>query len=205
MAEVLEAASTYPTTFKRKTNVSLSVLGVGRGNYQDATMELLADKGNGNYSYLDDLKEAKKMLVSELGGTLYTIAKDGKLQIEFNPINIKGYRLIGYENRMLAAEDFNDDKKDAGELGAGHSITALYEIISTGSKDNESLRSVDPLKYQTQEPSNYADRSGEMLTVKFRYKAPTGETSQLIEQSLRRAICTAPHPTTSSGRLRWLS
>ena len=172
---------------KRKTNVFLSVLGVGSGNYQDATMELLADKGNGNYSYLGNLDEAKKVLVRELSGTLYAIAKDVKLQIEFNPINIKGYRLVGYENRMLAAEDFNDDKKDAGELGAGHAVTALYEIILHSSKDTTSIRKTDPLKYQTQEPSNYAGMSGEMMTVKFRYKEPTGETSKLIEQSLRRS------------------
>src|ERR687889_594472 len=117
---------------KRASGIFLSVLGVGNDNLKDSTMEKLADKGNGNYSYLDSLQEARKVLVREAGSTLVTIAKDVKLQVEFNPKHVVGYRLIGYENRMLRHEDFNDDKKDAGEIGAGHSIAAMYEIVPTG-------------------------------------------------------------------------
>ena len=117
---------------QRESGVFLSVLGVGTGNLKDSTMEKLADKGNGNYAYLDSLHEARKVLVREAGGTLVTIAKDVKIQVEFNPTAVDGYRLIGYENRMLRNEDFNDDKKDAGEIGAGHSVTALYEIVPAG-------------------------------------------------------------------------
>jgi Ca-activated chloride channel family protein len=162
---------------KRKGGVFLTVLGFGTGNYQDAKMEKLADKGNGNHAYIDSLLEARKVLVSEMGGTLFTIAKDVKLQIEFNPGKVKAYRLIGYENRMLAARDFNDDKKDAGELGAGHSVTALYEIIPAGSK--EKVVGVDELKYQRVQ-STTAAGSGELMTVKLRYKAPDGDKSRLI-------------------------
>ncbi|MDP3542887.1 MAG: VWA domain-containing protein, partial [Elusimicrobiota bacterium] len=137
---------------KREHGVFLTVLGVGRGNYQDAKMEQLADKGNGNYAYLDDIMEAQKVLVKEMGGTLLTIAKDVKLQVEFNPARVSSYKLIGYENRVLAAEDFNNDKKDAGELGAGHTVTALYEVVPAGVKD-DSLPSVDPLKYRAPVPA----------------------------------------------------
>ncbi len=119
---------------ERKSGVFLTVLGYGMGNYKDSKMQKLADKGNGNHAYIDQLSEAKKVLVNEFGGTLFTIAKDVKLQIEFNPAKVQGYRLIGYENRILTKEDFNDDKKDAGELGSGHTVTALYEIIPVGVK-----------------------------------------------------------------------
>lgn len=166
---------------ERKSGVFLTVLGYGMGNYQDAKMQKLADKGNGNHAYIDGITEAKKVLVNEFGGTLFTIAKDVKLQIEFNPAKVQGYRLIGYENRMLAKEDFNDDKKDAGELGSGHTVTALYEIIPTGVQ-SDFLKKVDTLKYQSNiTPLSKTSHSNEMMTVKFRYKAPDGDVSKLIE------------------------
>jgi Ca-activated chloride channel homolog len=164
---------------ERATGVFLSVLGVGTGNLKDSTMEKLADKGNGNYAYLDSLNEARKVLVREAGATLTTIAKDVKIQVEFNPRAVAAYRLIGYENRALRNEDFNDDRKDAGEIGAGHSVTALYEIIPAGSKVDGP--SIDPLRYQeqTRNPTRAAIRS-ELATVKIRYKAPEGDISRLI-------------------------
>ncbi len=166
---------------ERKSGVFLTVLGYGMGNYQDAKMQKLADKGNGNHAYIDGISEAKKVLVNEFGGTLFTIAKDVKLQVEFNPAKVQGYRLIGYENRMLAKEDFNDDKKDAGELGSGHTVTALYEVIPVGIKSNF-LKEVDSLKYQKNiEPLSKSSYNDEILTVKFRYKAPDGDVSTLIE------------------------
>ena len=145
-------------------------------NYKDYNMQQLADKGNVNHAYIDNISEARKVLVSEFGGTLFTIAKDVKIQIEFNPEKVQAYRLVGYENRMLAAADFNDDKKDAGELGSGHRVTALYEIIPVGAKDSF-VRSVDPLKYQT--GKRIATGSGEVMTIKLRYKIPDEETSRL--------------------------
>ncbi|MEO0895813.1 MAG: von Willebrand factor type A domain-containing protein [Bacteroidota bacterium] len=163
---------------KRDKGVFLTVLGFGTGNYQDAKMEKIADNGNGNYAYIDNILEAQKVLVNEMSGTLYTIAKDVKIQIEFNPNKVKGYRLIGYENRMLKNEDFNNDKKDAGELGAGHTVTALYEIIPADT-DEELVASVDPLKYQKVNKTRAAD-SKEWVTVKFRYKKPDEDTSKLI-------------------------
>ena len=166
---------------ERKSGVFLTVLGYGMGNYQDAKMQKLADKGNGNHAYIDGISEAKKVLVNEFGGTLFTIAKDVKLQIEFNPAKVQGYRLIGYENRMLAKEDFNDDKKDAGELGSGHTVTALYEIIPVGVK-SDFLKGVDSLKYQKNiVPLSKSSQTDEILTVKFRYKQPDGDVSKLIE------------------------
>ena len=167
---------------KRKDGIFLSVLGFGSGNYKDSKMEQLADKGNGNYAYIDNILEAKKVLVSEMGGTLFTIAKDVKLQIEFNPALVKGYRLIGYENRVMAAQDFNDDKKDAGELGAGHTVTALYELIPHGAKTE--LAGVDELKYQktTVDKAN----TKEWMTVKFRYKQPDEDQSTLISHTVRK-------------------
>lgn len=168
---------------ERKSGVFLTVLGYGMGNYQDAKMQKLADKGNGNHAYIDGVSEAKKVLVNEFGGTLFTIAKDVKLQLEFNPAKVQAYRLIGYENRMLAKEDFNDDKKDAGELGSGHTVTALYEVIPVG-VISSFLGSVDSLKYQKNAaPSAWTKSTSteEILTVKFRYKQPDGETSRLIE------------------------
>jgi Ca-activated chloride channel family protein len=165
---------------ERESGIFLSVLGVGTGNLKDSTMEKLADKGNGNYAYLDSLHEARKVLVREVGGTLETIAKDVKIQVEFNPREVAAYRLIGYENRLLSREDFNDDKKDAGEIGAGHSVTALYEIVPAGEKVDGA--DVDPLKYQRGTGESSAAGSGELLTVKVRYKAPDGETSQLLSR-----------------------
>lgn len=166
---------------ERESGVFLTVLGFGTGNLKDATMEMLADKGNGNYAYIDNLLEAKKTLVNEMGGTMVTIASDVKIQIEFNPAKVKAYRLVGYENRLLNNEDFNDDKKDAGELGSGHTVTALYEIIPAGS--SETVAGVDELKYQ----KNEAVLSGgdEIMTIKFRYKDPGASTSKLIVSVLK--------------------
>ena len=164
---------------KRETGVFLTVLGFGMGNYQDAKMQKLADKGNGNHAYIDQLSEARKVLVSEFGGTLFTIAKDVKLQIEFNPAVVQGYRLIGYENRMLAKEDFNNDKKDAGDLGSGHTVTALYEIIPVGLQ-SEFLKQVDTLKYQTTERFSATAFGKEIMTLKMRYKQPDDSISKLM-------------------------
>ena len=170
---------------ERKSGVFLTVLGYGMGNYKDNKMQKLADKGNGNHAYIDGISEAKKVLVNEFGGTLFTIAKDVKLQIEFNPSKVQGYRLIGYENRMLAKEDFNDDKKDAGELGSGHTVTALYEVIPAGVK-SDFLKTLDPLKYQNNDkPFSKTSHTDEIMTVKFRYKAPDGDVSKLIEHPLK--------------------
>lgn len=168
---------------ERESGVFLTVLGYGMGNYKDSKMQILADKGNGNHAYIDSENEAKKVLVSEFGGTVFAIAKDVKLQIEFNPAKVQGYRLIGYENRLLDKEDFNDDKKDAGELGSGHTVTALYEVIPEGIED-EFLRNVDDLKYQKKARTTKASGSDEILTVKFRYKKPSGTESKLIEHRL---------------------
>ncbi|TGE09397.1 vWA domain-containing protein [Hymenobacter fodinae] len=166
-------------TEERESGVFLTVLGVGQGNYQDKKMELLADKGNGNYAYLDNLDEARRVLVQQFGGTLFTIAKDVKLQVEFNPARVREYRLVGYENRLLAAEDFNNDRKDAGELGSGHTVTALYEVVPVGAP-----ASVDPLKYQPATPTPTPAATAELLTVKLRYKQPQGGSSKLLEQPL---------------------
>jgi Ca-activated chloride channel family protein len=155
------------------------VLGVGDDNFKDSTMEMLADRGNGNYAYIDSLKEGEKVLVSETNGTLVTIAKDVKLQIEFNPAQVGSYRLIGYEDRVLATEDFRDDKKDAGEIGAGHTVTALYEIVPPGALATESVGS-EPLKYQ-RPPAPADDASRELLTVKLRWKAPDSDVSTPME------------------------
>ena len=166
---------------RRQTGVFLSVLGVGTGNLKDATMEKLADKGNGNYSYLDSLHEARRVLIAEAGSTLVTVAKDVKIQVEFNPETVGAYRLIGYENRRLRSRDFNDDTKDAGELGAGHSVTALYEIAPPG-KD-VGAPGVDPLKYQRpsgEPPARVTTGSTELMTVKVRYKQPSGDRSALV-------------------------
>ncbi|XZF14403.1 YfbK domain-containing protein [Chitinophagaceae bacterium MMS25-I14] len=163
-------------TKEREKGIFLSCLGVGQGNYKDAKMEMMADKGNGNYNYIDNLKEAQKTLVSEFGSTLFTVAKDVKAQIEFNPEMVKGYRLVGYENRVLNAEDFKDDKKDAGDMGSGHSVTILYEIIPAGATSDRA-RNVDPLKYQHANTSAAA-LNGELATIKFRYKAPDGNKSR---------------------------
>lgn len=166
---------------KREHGIFLSVLGFGMGNLQDYKMEQIADKGNGNYNYIDSPMEAKKVLVTEMGGTLLTIAKDVKIQAEFNPQHVKGYRLIGYENRLLDAEDFDNDAKDAGEMGSGHTVTVLYEVIPAGSA--EAIPSSDSLRYQTASaPIHGFDN--ELMRVKMRYKEPTGIRSKLVEQSI---------------------
>ncbi|MDZ7605265.1 MAG: von Willebrand factor type A domain-containing protein [Cyclobacteriaceae bacterium] len=164
---------------KREQGVFLTVVGFGMGNYKDDKMEIMADKGNGNYAYIDNLQEARKVFVIEFGGTLFTIAKDVKLQIEFNPAKLQAYRLIGYENRRLNDEDFNDDKKDAGELGSGHTVTALYEVIPVGVKSSF-IKSVDPLKYQKNQVEGITSDSRDIMTLKLRYKKPDGEKSNLI-------------------------
>ncbi|MEH6406170.1 MAG: von Willebrand factor type A domain-containing protein [Leeuwenhoekiella sp.] len=164
---------------KRNDGIFLTCLGFGMGNYKDSKLETLADKGNGNHAYIDTMQEARKVLGTELGGTLYTIAKDVKIQVEFNPAQVKGYRLIGYENRLLNDEDFNDDKKDAGEIGSGHSVTALYEIIPVG-VESEFLKDVDSLKYTINKSvSGFND---ELLTVKVRYKNPDENESKLLSK-----------------------
>lgn len=170
---------------KREIGIFLTVLGYGMGNYKDSKMEKLADKGNGNYSYIDNIMEAKKTLVSEMGGTLLTIAKDVKIQVEFNPAKVGSYKLIGYENRLLNKEDFNDDTKDAGELGSGHTVTALYEITLAGTTGESTALRIDPLRYQTPgQVKQDATGSNELLTVKFRYKEPAGKESKLIVKNL---------------------
>ena len=162
-------------TEKKESGVFLSVLGFGTGNIKDNKMETLADRGNGNYAYIDSLSEAKKVLVEQMGATLVTVAKDVKLQVEFNPAYVKGYRLLGYENRMLQTEDFDDDKKDAGEIGAGHMVTALYEIIPV---DSEQEIPETELKYQS-ETGSVGVENGEWLNLKIRYKAPDSDESRL--------------------------
>ncbi len=164
---------------ERKSGVFLTVLGYGTGNYQDAKMQKLADKGNGNHAYIDNQNEARKVLVNEFGGTLFTIAKDVKLQIEFNPAKVQAYRLIGYENRMLAKEDFNNDKKDAGELGSGHTVTALYEVMPVGVTNNYP-ETVDALKYSQPSIAQPYSFNDEMMNIKLRYKQPDGDVSKLM-------------------------
>ena len=185
---------------ERESGTFLTVLGFGTGNLKDSKMEQLADHGNGNFAYIDGLLEARKVLVEEMGGTLLTLAKDVKLQVEFNPARAAGYRLIGYENRLLADEDFNDDTKDAGELGAGHTVTALYEVVPAGV---EMPRPVDPLRYQPQgtvedppPPSEFAD---ELMYVKVRYKDPDGAESKLLQQAV------ADRPVSPSTDFRFVA
>lgn len=178
---------------KRNDGIFLTVLGFGTGNYQDAKMELLADKGNGNYAYIDNILEGEKVFGKELAGTLFTIAKDVKIQVEFNPAKVKAHRLIGYENRMLAKEDFNDDKKDAGELGAGHTVTALYEVVPSASP--EEIAGTDTLRYQSLAGRNTKEVTDELLLVKLRYKKPNENESRLIIHPLEdhsAAISAAP-------------
>ena len=169
---------------RRDQGTFLTVLGFGTGNLQDAKMEQIADHGNGNFAYIDSASEAHKVLVREFGGTLYTIAKDVKLQVEFNPARVQAYRLIGYENRVLAAEDFNDDRKDAGDLGAGHTVTALYEIIPAGVDTDTPIRGLDELRYQRTDERDSIRESAEMLFVKLRYKDPTGSRSRLLSHAV---------------------
>ena len=165
---------------EREGGIFLSVLGFGEGNLKDSKMEQIADHGNGNYAYIDTLLEARKVLVQEIGATLLTIAKDVKLQVEFNPAKVQAYRLIGYENRLLEAEDFNDDKKDAGDLGAGHTVTALYEVIPVGIDTD--IPPVDRLKYQQKVETSGVQESDDVFTLKLRYKAPTADESQLLSE-----------------------
>ncbi|WP_300698633.1 von Willebrand factor type A domain-containing protein [Bacteroides sp.] len=169
---------------ERKSGVFLTVLAYGMGNYKDNLVQTLAEKGNGNHAYIDNLQEANRVLVNEFGATMHTVAKDVKLQVEFNPSQVQAYRLIGYESRLLEDEDFNNDAKDAGEMGAGHTVTAFYEVIPTGAKSNYAGK-VDDLKYQkTQETASTPSGSKELLTVKLRYKAPDGDVSKKIELPL---------------------
>lgn len=175
---------------KRNSGIFLTVTGFGTGNLKDEKMENLADKGNGNYAYIDNLMEAKKVFVSEMGGTFFTIAKDVKLQVEFNPAIVKAYRLIGYENRLLQDRDFNDDTKDAGEIGVGHTVTALYEIVTNDSEFE--LPDVDELKYQEVVLNNDSEFTGEMMTVKLRYKEPDQDTSKLLSVTIDEASKNQP-------------
>jgi Ca-activated chloride channel family protein len=193
-----------------KKNIYLSILGFGMGNYKDSTMETLSNKGNGNYAYVDNQSEARKVLVEQMSGTLVTIAKDVKIQVEFNPRLVDSYRLVGYENRNLKNEEFNDDQKDAGDIGAGHSVTALYEIIPVGSANEESDRKkIDPLKYQKIDKESKASAmvvidqtSNEWLTVKLRYKKPDGDVSTKMEFPLHEQNTTF---TNSSDSFRFAS
>ncbi len=184
---------------ERESGVFLTVMGFGQGNYKDNKMEQLANKGNGNYAYIDNINEARKVLVSEFGGTLFTIAKDVKLQVEFNPEHVAGYRLIGYENRLLDREDFNDDAKDAGELGAGHTVTAMYEIIPAG-VESSFLQSVDPLKYQKKGKAKVQKYTDELMTVKLRYKQPEGKESKLLSKVVPNAALAFNN---TSDNFRW--
>jgi len=169
---------------KRQTGVFLTVLGFGEGNLQAAKMEKLADHGNGNYAYIDNLLEARKVLVHELGGTLYTVAKDVKIQVEFNPARVRAYRLIGYENRLLADEDFADDRKDAGEIGSGHSVTALYEVIPVGVETDVTVRVPDALRYQAAPDSSTRAAGPELMFVRVRYKQPDGDRSRELTHAV---------------------
>jgi putative outer membrane protein len=170
---------------ERKSGVYLTVLGYGMGNYKDSKMQILAEKGNGNHAYIDNLQEANRVLVNEFGATMYTVAKDVKLQIEFNPSQVQAYRLIGYESRLLKDEDFNNDAKDAGEMGAGHTVTAFYEVVPAGVESNF-VNKVDDLKYQKKVKPALQPVTGskELLTVKLRYKAPDEDISKKLELPL---------------------
>lgn len=171
---------------KRKTGIFLTVLGYGMGNYKDKQLQTLAEKGNGNHAYIDNIQEANRVLVQTFGSTLFTVAKDVKLQIEFNPQHVSAYRLIGYESRLLNKEDFNDDTKDAAELGAGHTVTALYEIVPVGVQNK--YGGVDPLKYQKTTKKTVENAiSDEWLTVKLRYKAPDSDKSKKMEIALKKS------------------
>lgn len=164
-----------------KSGVFLTVLGFGMGNLKDSKMEILADKGHGNYAYIDNISEARKAMVTEFGGTLFTVAKDVKIQVEFNPTYVQAYRLVGYENRLLEAEDFNNDQKMGGDMGVGHVVTALYEIVPVG-VESGMVGTVDPLKYQQRAHQAAGQRNAELATVKFRYKEPEGEKSKLQQK-----------------------
>ncbi|MDF2475795.1 MAG: hypothetical protein K0S24_1278 [Sphingobacterium sp.] len=171
-----------------KSGVFLTVLGYGMGNLKDSKMEILADKGHGNYAYIDNISEARKAMVTEFGGTLFTVAKDVKIQVEFNPNYVQAYRLVGYENRLLEAEDFNNDQKMGGDMGVGHVVTALYEIVPVG-VNSTMVGTVDPLKYQQNSTKNIDIKgNGELATVKFRYKEPDGDKSKLQQQVVQAKV-----------------
>jgi Ca-activated chloride channel family protein len=184
---------------KREQGTFLTVLGFGTGNLKDSKLEQIADHGNGNYAYIDNLMEARKVLVTEMGGTLLTVAKDVKVQIEFNPSLVRAYRLIGYENRLLAAEDFDNDVKDAGEIGAGHTVTALYEIVPAGVEGTVEVREPGELRYQRPAESVGTAPTNELAFVKLRYKQPDGTTSRLLERAIR------PRLTDGSDDIRFAS
>ena len=177
---------------RREQGTFLTVLGFGTGNVKDSKMEKLADKGNGNYAYVDNITEARKVLVTEMGATLLTVAKDVKLQIEFNPSRAAAYRLLGYENRLLRDEDFKDDTKDAGELGAGHSVTALYEVIPPNAPDAKDVRRPDPLRYTAPNSTTSRAETAELLFVKLRYKQPIGRTSTELTHAVRDEVTRTP-------------
>lgn len=177
---------------KRESGIALSTLGFGEGNYNDALMEQMADIGNGNYAYIDTLNEARKALIEQMGSTMLTIARDVKIQIEFNPAVVAEYRLIGYENRALAREDFNNDKVDAGDIGAGHTVTAIYEIALTGSAGTK----IDPLRYQAESPA--AVNTSELALLRVRYKQPESDTSRLLEWNIRKDEILADSSRTST-------
>jgi Ca-activated chloride channel homolog len=185
-------------TEEKEDGIYLTVLGFGMGNYKDSKMETLADKGNGNYAYIDNISEARKTLVNEFAGTLFTIAKDVKIQVEFNPSKVQAYRLIGYENRVMADEDFNNDKKDAGELGSGHTVTALYEVIPAGVESK--FFNIDELKYQRPKEQSQVVKSDELMTLKLRYKNPTSVASKLIQHTLTPDAVSVAE---ASKNLRW--
>lgn len=182
---------------QRSSGVAITTLGFGTGNYNDQLLERLADAGNGNYAYVDTLSEARKVLVSELSSTLFTIAKDVKIQVEFNPAEVLEYRLIGYENRMLAREDFNNDKVDAGEIGAGHRVTALYEVVPVGARGR-----VEPLRYGAKQAGRAAAdaRNGELAHVRLRYKLPDSDTSKLLEYPIAKSSVAAPDKLSADFR-----
>src|SRR5690606_10482844 len=168
---------------ERESGVNLTVLGYGMRNLKDSKMETLADKGRGNYAYIDNISEARKAMVTEFGATLFTVAKDVKIQVEFNPAYVQAYRLVGYENRLLEAEDFNNDQKMGGDMGVGHMVTALYEIVPVG-VSSAMAGNVDPLKYQAEQKASVGKMNGELATVKFRYKEPEGSTSKLQQKTV---------------------
>lgn len=172
---------------ERESGVNLTVLGYGMGNIKDKKMEILADKGRGNYAYIDNISEARKAMVTEFGGTLFTVAKDVKIQVEFNPAYVQAYRLVGYENRLMDAEDFNNDAKIGGDMGVGHTVTAIYEIIPVGVKSSI-IGTVDKLKYQETDKPNLGSKNGELATVKFRYKDPQSEKSQLQQTVVKNNV-----------------
>jgi len=183
---------------ERRSGVSLTTLGFGTGNYNDHLMEQLADTGNGNYAYIDTLKEANRVLVQQMAGTLATIAKDVKIQIEFNPAVVSEYRLIGYENRILRREDFNNDKVDAGEIGAGHTVTALYEIALAGHSGTR----IEPLRYGRGAPETRSSHAGELAHLRIRYKAPETSSSRLIERPIA-SVRNAESASETSARFRF--